>query len=246
MQKLIAKIAGAGTGLTVVFIWLLIVSEIDWFEVSETLSNAYLWLAFFGYGLLVALIVEGVIWKFQIESKHARPISYVVAGFLVFFAFGFNVFAVIASLISAIFAFIFYMGEMAARRSKAYRIAFAFILPVVFLVIAQIDFTVKREWEEQRTAEGYEAEFQFFHGEHRVPVELKKGESIAFAIRFNSDNEGGYGHSFEDARGRPTGMQELGGDWYGYEAEQDGVYYIVLSGYRVSGRVAIDWEFKKR
>ncbi|MGM9950697.1 MAG: hypothetical protein ACI33P_11245 [Lysinibacillus sp.] len=245
MQKVVAKMAGAGTGMTVVFIWLLVVSKIDWFEVSETLANPYLWLLFFGYGLLVALIVEVVIWKFHIKRQHVRPISYVAAGFLLFYAFGINVFAVIASIITAIFAFIFYIGEMAARHSKPYRITFAFVLPVVFLIIAQIDFTVKREWQEQRTAEGYEAQFRFFHGEHRVPVELKKGESIAFTIHFNRDNEGGYGNSFEDAKGRSTGMQELGGDWYGYEAEQDGVYYIVLWGHRFSGRITIDWEFKR-
>lgn len=74
MQKVIAKIAGAGTGMTVLFLWILVVSRIDWYEVSETLSNGYLWLLVFGYGLLVALVVEGVIWKFQIKRPSVRPI----------------------------------------------------------------------------------------------------------------------------------------------------------------------------
>lgn len=244
MQKVIAKIAGAGTGMTVLFLWILVVSRIDWYEVSETLSNGYLWLLVFGYGLLVALVVEGVIWKFQIKRPSVRPISYMGAGFLLFFAFGVNIFAVIAGIISAVFAFLFYIGEMAARHSKFYRLIFAFVLPVLFLVIASVDFSVKRGWEENRTEEGYEATFEYFHGEYRIPVELKKGESIAFTINFDADNGGGNGYSFEDAKGHPTGMEELEGDWLGYEAEKDGVYYIVLWGDQVSGSILIDWKFK--
>lgn len=246
MQKVIAKMAGAGTGLTVLFIWVLIVSKVDWYEVSETLSNPYVWLLFFGYGLLVASIIEGVIWKFHIERQDVRPISYVIMGFLLFCFFGINVFAVIAGIISSVFAFIFYLGEMAARHSKLYRIVFAFILPILFLLIAWVDFTVKEEWKEKRTGVAYEAEFQYFHGEHRIPVELERGETIAFTINFEADNGGGYGYSFEDDNGRPIGMQELGGDRLGYEAQQDGVYHIVLWGSQVRGSVLIDWEFDGR
>lgn len=245
MQKVIAKMAGAGTGMTVLFLWILVTSRIDWYEVSETLSNRHLWLLFFGYGLLVALIVEGVIWKFRIKRREVRPVSYMAAGFLLFFAFGVNVFAVIAGIISAVFAFFFYVGEMAARHSKIYRFVFAFVLPALLLIIAWVDFSVKQGWKENRTEEGYEASFQYFHGEHRIPVELKKGESIAFTINFDADNGGGYGHSFEDVKGRPTGMDELGEDWLGYKAEKDGIYYIVLWGDEVSGSILIDWEFKQ-
>ncbi|WP_413366406.1 hypothetical protein [Lysinibacillus sp. 3P01SB] len=245
MEKVTAKMAGAGTGMTVLVIWTLVVSEIDWYEVSETLSNRYLWLLFFGYGLLVALLVEGVVWKFRIKRHSIRPIGYMAAGFLLFYVFGINVFAVIAGIISAVFAFLFYMGEMAARHSRSYRIVFAFVLPALFLVIAWIDFSVKQRWEENRTEEGYEATFGYFHGEHRIPVELKKGESVYFTINFEPANDGGYGHSFEDANGQPAGMEELGRDSFGYRAEQNGVYYIVLWGDRFNGSIAIDWEFKK-
>lgn len=245
MQKVIAKIAGAGTGMTVLFLWILFSSRMDWFKVSETLSDYKLWLLFFGYGLLVALLVEGVLWKFQLKRRYIWLFSYMAAGFLLFFAFGVNVFAVIAGIISAVFALFFYIGEMAARHSKLYRFIFAFVLPVSFLVIASIDFSVQHGWEENRTQEGYEATFEYFQGEHRIPVELKKGESVAFTINVDSENGGSYGYSFEDAKGHPTGMDELGGDWLAYEAEQDGIYYIVLRGHQISGSILIDWKFKR-
>ena len=43
-----------------------------------------------------------------------------------------------------------------------------------------------------KTENSFEASFQHFSGEHKVPIELKRGDILEFTIESQAENSNGY------------------------------------------------------
>ena len=67
---------------------------------------------------------------------------------------------------------------------------------IIFITIHLVDIervgTSKEQWVERKTDNSFEASFQHFSGEHKVPIELKRGDILEFTIESQAENSNGY------------------------------------------------------
>ena len=54
------------------------------------------------------------------------------------------------------------------------------------------DWNIKRTMGRNKTDNSFEASFQHFSGEHKVPIELKRGDILEFTIESQVENSNGY------------------------------------------------------
>lgn len=118
---------------------------------------------------------------------------------------------------------------------------FAIVIPILFIVISIVDFTEKQNWVEERNSSSFESSFDYFHGEHKIPIELTKSEVLTFQVEIYNENGGGWGYHLENEKGDHLPMKESG-ERLEYETVENASYYIVLHGDEVEGRFAVDWE----
>lgn len=217
------------------------IQSLNLYELSEILSSPWVWIPFYGYGILCSFIIDwlGKQWSW---IKPWTFLLYIFAGYIVFvFLFEFWIALLIAGPIGAIAALIFYIGVEFITKSKSASFIFAMILPIIFIVVSMTDFTKKENWEVIDTETSYEAKFTYFNGEHKIPIQLVKGETLSFHVEFHTEH--GWGNHLEDGKGKYLPMDEQG-ERLIFSPEEDGEYYIVVNGDRASGRFVVDWEIK--
>ncbi|WP_107942686.1 hypothetical protein [Metasolibacillus fluoroglycofenilyticus] len=236
-----SKLAAAGFALSIIFGYLLVITNFNLYEFSEAARSWTLWAILFGYGIIITCIIDAVIEKWQQITRYKNAL-YILAGFLFFLPFGLSIFTFIAGVTGALVAGIFLGGQTIAKNSKAFNIAFI-ALPLLLLIMIQFDFTTKKDWQETITENTFDVTYQYFNGQHKIPLKLEKGDIVTFEVVIHFGNGGG-GYSFQNAQGHPIGQEELGANRYQVEIQKDGTYYIVLTGNRAAGEATVEWEIK--
>lgn len=243
IHYLYSKLVGAGFSFFIFIIFLIIQSSLNLYQLSEALTSPWLWAVFYVYGILSSFIIDWIV----VKSSWARrwPLFlHIFAGFIVFFfVFGFWITLLVAGPIGAIAALLFYIGMKFVSKNKWSALIFAIILPLLLTIVSMTDFTQKKNWVEVRNEKQYEATFSYFNGAHKIPIQLVKGDELSFAVDFYASNDGGWGSRFEDVKGTYLPMIEHG-DLLIYTADEDGEYYIVVGGNRLSGKLVVEWEIQ--
>ncbi|PAV30494.1 hypothetical protein CIL05_05155 [Virgibacillus profundi] len=240
---LYTKLIGAGFSFSVFIVFMTFMISFDLFELSELLSNPLLWAAFYVYAILCSIIIDGII-KLWPKLKSRIVLLYIFAGCIVFAIPMYHIiYFLIAGSIGAAAALLFYYGMKIIKPRFWLSIIFAIGMPILFIVISIVDFTDKENWVEERNSFGFESTFDYFHGEHKIPIDLEKGEVIIFQVNIY-DESGGWGYHFEDEKGNHAGMESRG-EKSAFEALEDGEYYIVLHGDEAKGRFEVDWEISR-
>lgn len=157
---------------------------------------------------------------------------------------GINIFSLFAASIGAIFALLFYLGTYLAKRSKAVTIGLAAGIPILFTILLSIDFTVKRNWIEMKEPTSFEASFQYFNGEHRIPIEARKGQEIYFTIDLENKNGGGHGYHVKNEHGALQPMEELHEKKLKMKVTKNGTYFIIINAEDLEGSFIVNWEVK--
>lgn len=237
------KLAGAGFALTMFFMYLLFGEKFNLYNFVETISNWWIWAIIFFYGVFSSSIIDRLAEKWPIINSY-KIIAYSLAGFLFFFIFGISIFEVIAGVVGAIVAVIFFGGEWLAKHSKMFTTVFI-IMPLFFLVLMQFDFTIKKGWQETRNDKEYTATFKHFNGEHKIPFELEHGDVLTYTLQTNNANGGGYGNSFQSEDSHPMGQTLLDDTTLQVEIEKTGTYNIVLTGDKIAGSFIVTWTIEK-
>lgn len=241
INYLTSKLVGAGFSIVMFVIIFTIQSSLDLFELSEILSNPWIWIAFYGYALLSSFIIDWIASKSS-WAKRWSLLLHIMAGFMIFFPFiGFWITVLIAGPVGAGAALIFFLGMKHVSRNKWTALIFALILPIVLLIVSITDFTKKEDWNEISQPTSYEATFSYFNGEHKIPVTLKKGEELLFDVDFNLKNEAGWGQHLENIKGKYMPMDEREGR-FAFTAKAGGEYYIVVGGHHAKGSFTVNWE----
>lgn len=237
------KLAGAGFALSMFFMYLFFVENFNLFNFVEATSNWWIWAIIFIYGIISSSIIDWLAKKWSILDSY-KIFAYILAGFLFFFIFGISIFAVIAGIVGAIVAVIFFGGEWLAKHSKKLTTVFI-IMPLLFLVLLQFDFTVKKGWQETRNDEEYTATFKYFNGEHKIPFELERGDVLTYTVHTHIANGGGYGNSFQGESSNLMGQTLLDDYTLQVEIEKAGTYNIVLTGDKLAGKFTVTWTIEK-
>ncbi|NIK78923.1 hypothetical protein FHS15_004069 [Paenibacillus castaneae] len=245
VDYLSAKLAASGV-IAILFIF--IGFGFDLYKWSEYVREPFFWAIFYGYAIIFSMIVDASVSRLTYSNRIlASLLLYVIGGFAPFIImFKSAVWAVcIAGVIGTLCAFTFYAVYYSMRRARPYTSVIAGLLLLLFILLATIDFSVKKQWTEARSETSYEASFTVFHGEHKIPIRLEKGQTLTFQVNWNNQNSGGYGMSVVDRKGEYVGLQRdasVKGEKYSFTAARTDVYNIKLSGNHLDGGVKVKWE----
>ncbi len=205
------------------------------------------------YGILSSYAIDWLARKRGITNKWLIGFLYVLAGalfFIPFFQFVIRVQEIGAILgfmaIGAGMALTFFLCSLVFRHRKT-NLYIAVLGPLFLLVLMQVyviqwEMDKKDGWIENWTEQYYEATFDYFHGEHHIPIHLEAGQRLTFKLKWKYWQEGSIGHYVEPPAGQRMGMEEWGDDTYRFEAQEEGVYQIVLTGRKVKhGHFTVQW-----
>lgn len=244
------KLSAAGFAHFIFVFLLFFINGMTLFEVSEQLGSYWFWGAFYVYGILVSCAIDYLI---KIRKHHETWLGtlffYFGFGFLpfIFMFFPYIAYTILAGLVGAFAAGLFYIGEITVAKRNWSKWVFAIIIPAIMVFIALHDFTKKENWQAHETETSYHATFTYFNGEHRIPIELEKGEVLTFTIDMDSVNGAGYGHHVEDENGHYVGM-DTAEDKFNHAlnkssitADRAGVYSIVTRGQQMRGSISVIW-----
>ena len=153
--------------------------------------------------------------------------------------------------IGAICSLFFYLCTVIATKFKWIPYFVPSIMLIIFITINLIDIekfgTSKEQWVETQTDNSFEASFQHFSGEHKVPIELKRGDILEFTIESRTDNSNGYIGDIKMAsefQEEENYLAPAGPNTYHFAAIKTGTYYIIVSGNQLKGKLKIDWNIK--
>ncbi|MFE8699547.1 hypothetical protein ACFYKX_02800 [Cytobacillus sp. FJAT-54145] len=239
---IIKKLTGAGFALTLGFAFFLFLVRFDLFEYSEGLSNPFYWGILYGYGIFASIIIDFITNKVTFFNKKRTIILYAVAGFTFFILNGINPFTLIAGLIGAVCAAIFYLGTYLSDKNTYFKYSFAFVLPLSLLLLSSFDFSEKEGWQATTEAESFHASFDYFNGKHEIPLQVKEGDQITFKLDVSPTNGGGHGFHVKNDKGDLVGLEDSGNKMT-FVAEYSGIYHIVIKGDDLKGEVAVFWEY---
>lgn len=252
------------TKLTATFLLLLVISTLLLTTEQPTLYNfliglrELLYFPFTSLLVLYAICCSICIDKLRFK-KHTRLKTlclYIFCGYLFFIPF--LIFKE-ASLIQFLFlgsfgavcSLTFYLCTVIATKFKWIQYFVPGIMLILFITINLIDLektgTSKEQWVETKTENSFEASFQHFTGEHKVPIELKRGDILEFTIESRAENPNGY---MEDVKMASEFQEEEkylvsnGPSTYQFAAIKTGTYYIIVSGNNLKGKLRIDWNIK--
>lgn len=126
--------------------------------------------------------------------RNWKVVVYILAGFSFFLIQGINVYTVIAGIVGALCALLFYGGTILSHQNRLFKYGFSFVIPLAIMILSTIDFTEKKGWQETRTDSTYEASFGYFNGKHEIPIEVERGETLTFSVSVMNKNGGGHGY----------------------------------------------------
>lgn len=227
MNSLLAKLIGASFSISIFFIIMFVGSGFNLFQFHNTVTEPALWIVFFGYGIVSSLIID-VIGKILPPFSLAKQIVfYIFFGYLIFLAFMPIAFALIAGTVGALFSFLFLLGKEKLKPSKWYS-WMVFAVPLACLGMIPFDHTSKSGWHEVVGDSSVEVEYDYFNGEHSIPIHGAQGEKIYFVVEHLFSTGDSYGISVNDQAGNFVGMSEESIDVYSMEFEEESTKYIVV------------------
>ncbi|MFC5651138.1 hypothetical protein ACFPYJ_18895 [Paenibacillus solisilvae] len=238
-----SKLAAAG----LVFLgFLVIVGGFERYEMSELTRQFPLWGFIYGYAVLFSAGVDAVLCKRKAgPAKMALTVLlYMLGGYVPFLVWfpGQWILSLFAGAYGVACALAFLAATHLFRWRWPYSAATAMLLFAGAFYVSVADFTVAKQWTETRTADGYRAEFAYFHGQKEIPVELGAGQTLSYHIDWQVTNGGGYG-TYLDAEGGTYTNDLRGGEaWIAYRVKATSTVRIVVTGDRAQGRLTIEWE----
>ncbi|KMN42806.1 PPC domain-containing protein [Bacillus paramycoides] len=215
-------------------------------ELLFTLST----LVIVSYAILCSVFIDKV--KFKNHSTLKKVCLYILCGYLFFLPFLIFketnfLFVLFAGSIGAIFSVFFYLCTLITKKF----IWIGYIIPIVILItlitINFVDVTQKEQWTEKRTQNSFEASFQHFSGEHKIPIELKRGDILEFTIESPSENPNAYMGDIKmssEFQEEENYLASNGPNTYQFAAIKTGTYYIIVSGNKLKGKLKVDWNIK--
>ncbi|WP_047984642.1 hypothetical protein [Ornithinibacillus californiensis] len=241
---LISKLSGAGFLASIFAVYVLLVTEMDWFEFSEAISGWFFWVMPFVYGIVSSMIIDLIKLKLSNKRRSTEIGLYILFGFIPFIIYMEGImFTIIAGSIGAASALLFLFGIYLTKQSKILRYVVAFVIPIVLIIMANIDFTTKVNWKEEQTNLSYQATFDYFNGKHEIPIEAQQGQIILFSVEFTNENGGGHGYHVRNRLDNYMGMEETVNQ-HAVEVPEDGIYRIIINGDGIKGKVEVDWEIR--
>ncbi len=237
----ITKLAGAGFLMVLFTTFTFVVSHMDLYETYKAISAGFLWIIAFVYGVICSIIIDSIVLKFSISKYSKICLLYMIAGYPIFLVFEFNIYGIIAGTVGAICALLFYGASLIANHSKGFAYVFAFLLPILLLIVIPIDFTEKEGWNEIREETSYKATFDYFHGEHEIPLKVEKGQTVTVTFHFVRSNDGGFGYKVTDENGDFIGLIEHEDYQYKFRAEETEEVLFVVSGEHLQGCFTVNW-----
>ncbi|MBK5502577.1 MULTISPECIES: hypothetical protein [Peribacillus] len=252
MEYILNKLAALGLLVFIMCIYIILGTEFDLYEFTESISNIKVWGLICGYALVMTVLIDLVRYKWREVTYKTSILLHCLAGFIVFFPFmGINLFSLIAGSVGALCAFIYAFSYYFLEKKKQLVWISLLVFPLL-LCIRLFDFTIKEDWTEEKTKSSFSAEFERFNGKNEIPISLKKGDVVTSYISFDQMNEGGYGYHILDNNGKLVEMKELE-DTYGeyrdidtnviqFNAEKAGIYILIVTGDNLKGKIDVKWE----
>ena len=230
------------------------------FQTVEGVLNKILWAFVYGYGILVSMFIDWLIKKYAVTKIKTIIGYYAIAGFGIFLILGFIVniisadflnleflvYAILAGIVGAFCALIFFLGTFIFNYSKIFKYIFAFLVPIGLFIIMSKDYTIKKNWESIQNENSYAASFSYFNGQYEIPIDVKKGQTVKITQQFHSENGGGHGFHIKDDKNRYVDTQLIDDDQSKFEVKKTGVYRAVVTGAEVSGSFYVSWEIAQK
>jgi hypothetical protein len=238
---LLTKLSAAGFMFSIMAIYVLLAVHFDMYEFSETFQVGIVSLIL-GYSITCSILIDLMKRSFYFDGVFLEVLLYLIAGFLPFvFIMGFPYY-VIAGFVGGLCSIFFLFGHHFIK-INGIKLLFAFVLPVL-LVVTNLDFTTKQNWQEVRNDSSYTATFDYFNGEHEIPITANAGEIIFFSINFINKNNGGYGYHVKNDENDHMPMEEVSEFKHVIQINENGLYRIVITGDNFQGKVEVDWDIK--
>lgn len=239
-----SKIAAAG----LVFLgFLVIVGGFDRYQMWELTRQFPLWGYIYGYAVLFSAGVDALLCKQKAgPAKMALTVLlYMLGGYVPFLIWfpGQWILSLFAGFYGIACALTFLAATHLFRGLWPYSAAAAILLAGA-VYVSMTDFTVTKQWVETRTADGYHAEFVYFHGQKEIPVELGMGQTLSYRIDWQVTNGGGYGTYLDAEGGTYTKDIRDGEAWIAYRVKAPSTVRIVVTGDRAQGALTIEWEIR--
>jgi hypothetical protein len=241
----ITKLSGAGLSLSVFYTFLLLLSGFDMYKFVEEISKWSYWIIFFGYGIVCSVVIDLLTSKITRITLTLKILLYVIAGYAFFIIQELNASTLFAGTVGAICALIFYFGTYASKKTTLFPYVFVIAVPLFFIILMNYDFTEKIQWTEVRSDSTYTASFDYFNGKHEIPIRATKGQTITISIDVTNTNGGGYGFHVLNEKDKLVGMIEESGGKMKINAQNTGVYRIVLTGDDLKGSFKVVWSIEE-
>ncbi|MCU4768444.1 hypothetical protein OCF65_08015 [Bacillus toyonensis] len=252
------------TKLTATFLLLLLISTLLLTTNQQTLYSflaglrELLYVPFVpilaAYAIFCSICIDKL--KLKTHTRLKTLLLYIFCGYLFFLPFLiFKEASLIQFLflgsIGAVCSLSFYLCTVIATKFKWLQYFVPSIMFIIFITINLVDLerfgTSKEQWVETKTDNSFEASFQHFSGEHKVPIELKRGDILEFTIESRAENSNGYMGDIKMAsefQEEENYLAPSGPNTYHFAAIKTGTYYIIVSGNQLKGKLKIDWNIK--
>lgn len=220
---------------------MLISSGFNLFQFHDLITIPAIWGLFFGYGLISSIVID-FIGKFIPHFYYGKQI-------LLYFLFGYFPFLVlmpieyvlVAGTVGAFFSLLFLLGKEKLKPFKWYS-WIVFVVPLVCFVIMPLDHTSKVGWNEVTEVTSVEVEYEYFNGEHLIPIRGKKDERIYFDVEHHFSDGKSTGISLYDENEDHIGMNEEDNDVLSMDFEETTTKYIVVEAINgKQGQFQVKW-----
>ncbi|MFJ8261094.1 hypothetical protein ACIQ4I_03915 [Rummeliibacillus sp. NPDC094406] len=260
VSYIIIKLAAAGFLFFFFFLFAFFGSDMKMFQTVEGISNKVLWAFVFGYGILASIFIDRLIRRYTVTHIKKKIGLYAIAGFGIFLILGFIVniisadffnleflvYAILAGVVGAFCALIFFLGTVISNYSKIFKYIFAFLIPIGLFILMSRDYTIKKNWESIQNENSYAASFSYFNGQYEIPIDVKKGQIVKITQQFHSENGGGHGFYIKDENNRYVATQLIDDDQSKFKVKKTGIYRAVVTGDEVSGSFYVSWEIAQK
>lgn len=241
---LFSKLSGAGIATFLFILFTFLNTGFDMYKTVEDVLELRLLQFFYIYGIACSLVVDLIARFIPRMDKLGKALLYIIAGYAAFMVNGFNSLTLIAGTVGALSALIFYAGTQWSEMKSPLKYVFSIAIPLLIVVVLNIDFTVKNGWTEQRTNTSFEANFTYFNGKHEIPVVVREGETLSYSVKVKNEEQGGYGYSLINEEGDPIGVSEKingGRKYYVVTVKKTAEYRLVITGNQLHGSIKVSW-----
>ncbi|WP_100010234.1 hypothetical protein [Lentibacillus sediminis] len=243
LKNILEKLVGASFSISVFFIIMFISTGFNLFEFHELIASPWIWAVIFGYGLISSFLIDWIgmfIPRFTITKQIGL---YILFGYLIFLVPLSLPFLLIGGTIGAFFSLLFLFGKQKLKVTKWYS-WIVFVVPLLCMVMIPFDYTSKQGWDETWGDNFAEIEYEYFNGEHLIPIHGKPGDKIYFEVEHHFSFGNSYGMSLYDKNSERTGMTPVNDDHdvFSTHFEEETVRFIVvraIDGH--DGEIRVNW-----